>query len=64
MTNTTLNVQGMSCGHCANSVVGNVGQLDGVETVIGSFTRRKVDITFDLGKVNLKNITEVIEDVA
>ena len=29
----TLNVNGMSCGHCVKSVEGSVGALEGVEQV-------------------------------
>ena len=30
MEKVTLNVQGMSCGHCVNAVEGSVGKLNGV----------------------------------
>lgn len=30
MENVTLNVKGMSCGHCVKAVEGSVGALDGV----------------------------------
>ncbi|SDI56786.1 copper chaperone CopZ [Natribacillus halophilus] len=62
MTNKTLNVQGMSCGHCVSSIEGNVGELYGVETVKVNLEGGKVDVTFDPDKVELKNITEVIEE--
>lgn len=62
MTEKTLKVQGMSCGHCISSIEGNVGQLSGVETVKVHLEDGNVDVTFDAEKVNLKDITEVIED--
>ncbi|GIN73338.1 copper chaperone CopZ [Bacillus sp. J14TS2] len=62
MTNKTLNVQGMSCGHCVNSIEGSVGDLNGVETVKVHLQAGKVDVTFDPEKVDLKDITEVIEE--
>lgn len=62
MENKTLNVQGMSCGHCVNSIEGNVGELDGVESVKVHLEDGKVDVTFHTDKVNLKEITEVIEE--
>ncbi|WP_339183955.1 copper chaperone CopZ [Oceanobacillus sp. FSL W7-1293] len=62
MENKTLNVQGMSCGHCVNSIEGNVGELDGVESVKVHLEDGKVDVTFHANKVNLKEITEVIEE--
>ncbi|WP_152656545.1 copper chaperone CopZ [Oceanobacillus sp. CFH 90083] len=62
MENITLNVQGMSCGHCVNSIEGNVGELDGVESVKVHLEDGKVDVTFNSEKVNVKEITEVIEE--
>jgi copper chaperone len=46
MDNVKLVVKGMSCGHCVNSIEGNVGKLNGVQFV----------------KVHLKEVTKVIED--
>ena len=62
MENKTLNVQGMSCGHCVNSIEGNVGELDGVESVKVHLEDGQVDVTYHADKVNLKEITEVIEE--
>lgn len=62
MENITLNVQGMSCGSCVNSIEGSVGQLDGVESVKVHFRDGKIDVTFDRNKVKLKAIAEVIEE--
>jgi copper chaperone CopZ len=30
MTTTSYKVTGMTCGHCANAVTGELGRLDGV----------------------------------
>ncbi|WP_257345740.1 copper chaperone CopZ [Pseudalkalibacillus decolorationis] len=62
MTNTTLVVQGMSCGHCVSSIEGNVGKLNGIETVKVHLKDGKVDVKFNPEKVSLKEITEVIEE--
>ncbi|MFD1416642.1 copper chaperone CopZ [Oceanobacillus jeddahense] len=62
MTNKTLNVQGMSCNHCVNSIEGSVGELNGVKSVKVHLQEAKVDIAFDEEKVDLKEITEVIEE--
>ncbi|WP_339227422.1 copper chaperone CopZ [Oceanobacillus sp. FSL K6-2867] len=62
MENKSLNVQGMSCGHCVNSIEGSVGKLNGVEMVKVYLQDEKVDVTFDPEKVELKDITEVIEE--
>ncbi|WP_057913590.1 copper chaperone CopZ [Peribacillus muralis] len=62
MENVTLNVSGMSCGHCVNAVEGNVGKLDGVESVKVHLDSGKVDVAFDHGKVSLEKIKETIDD--
>ena len=62
MADKTLHVQGMSCGHCVNSIEGSVGELNGVETVKVHLQDGQVDVTFDPKKVDLKDITEVIEE--
>ncbi|MEC2074505.1 copper chaperone CopZ [Metabacillus fastidiosus] len=62
MEQVTLNVQGMSCGHCINSIEGNVGKLNGVASVKVHLDKGKVDVTFDSTTVTLKEITDVIED--
>ncbi|USK62396.1 copper chaperone CopZ [Peribacillus asahii] len=62
MENVTLNVSGMSCGHCVNAVEGNVGKLDGVESVNVHLETGKVDVVFDSAKVSLEKIKETIDD--
>lgn len=62
MEQVTLNVQGMSCGHCVNSIEGNVGKLKGVESVKVHLSEGKVDVKFDSNTVSLNEITDVIEE--
>lgn len=62
MEQVTLNVQGMSCGHCVNSIEGEVGKLKGVQSVKVHLDQGKVDVTFDSNAMNLKEIKDVIED--
>ncbi|MFS0728299.1 copper chaperone CopZ [Paenibacillus sp. 1P07SE] len=62
MEQATLTVQGMSCGHCVNSIEGEVGKLDGVSAVKVHLQEGKVDVTFNGDQVNLQAITEVIEE--
>ena len=62
MEHVTLNVSGMSCGHCVNAVEGNVGKLAGVESVKVHLETGKVDVAFDKEKVSLEKIKETIDD--
>lgn len=58
----TLQVQGMSCGHCVNAVEGSVGKLDGVEQVKVHLETGKVDVSFNDEKVTVEKIKETIDD--
>lgn len=58
----TLNVEGMSCGHCVNSIESNVGELSGVGDVQVHLQEGKVDVSYDIAKVEVKDITDVIEE--
>lgn len=62
MENATLNVNGMSCGHCISSIEGNVGELNGVESVKVHLEDGKVDVSFNAEKISLQDITDEIED--
>lgn len=62
MENVTLNVKGMSCGHCVKSVEGSVGALDGVNEVKVNLDAGQVDVSFDNGKVTVDKIKEAIDD--
>ncbi|PAV28717.1 copper-binding protein [Virgibacillus profundi] len=58
----TLNVQGMTCGHCKMSVEGALNKLDGVAAAEVNLDAGNVDITFDESKVNVDAMKEAIED--
>ncbi|HOV26923.1 MAG TPA: copper chaperone CopZ [Pseudobacteroides sp.] len=58
----TLNVDGMSCSHCENSVKKAVGALDGVGSVTVDLKSKKVTIEFDPAIVNIDMIKNAIED--
>lgn len=62
MENVTLNVKGMSCGHCVKAVEGSVGALDGVKEVKVDLEAGKVDVAFNNEKVTLAQIKETIDD--
>ncbi|MGD8192706.1 cation transporter [Brevibacillus ginsengisoli] len=60
MQNTVLKVEGMSCGHCVNSVetalknIGATGKVD--------LASKTVSVQYDESKLNLEAIKEAIED--
>lgn len=62
MQTVTLNVQGMSCGHCVKAVEGSVGELAGVSEVKVNLADAKVEVAFDESQVSLEQIKETIDD--
>ncbi|CAM3219119.1 copper chaperone CopZ [Filibacter tadaridae] len=59
---TTLNVSGMTCGHCVKAVENSVGALEGVENVKVNLESNSVEIDYQADTVNLTQITDTIED--
>lgn len=62
MEKVTLNVQGMSCGHCVKAVEGSVGKLNGVSNVKVHLENGTVDIEYNAEVVTLESIKETIDD--
>ncbi len=62
MKQATLNVPGMSCGSCVNKIEGNVGKVNGVESVKVQLMERKVAVRFNESVVDLEEIKSVIKD--
>lgn len=62
MEKVTLNVKGMSCGHCINAIESNVGELSGVSKVAVNLSDGKVDVEYNPTEVSLDAIKETIDD--
>jgi copper chaperone len=62
MEKVTLNVEGMSCGHCVKAVEGSVGGLKGVSSVKVDLENKKVDVEYNSAEVTLDAIKETIDD--
>lgn len=60
MKTITLQVEGMSCNHCVNSIEGAVAEL-GAEAKV-DLGAKSVTVTFDEGQVTEQSIKETIED--
>lgn len=59
MSNTILQVQGMSCGHCVKSVESAVKEIGAVAKV--DLEKGAVSVDFDESKVTIAAIKEAIE---
>ncbi|TJY40747.1 copper chaperone CopZ [Cohnella pontilimi] len=60
MQSVTLQVKGMSCGHCVKSVEGAVKNLGGTAEV--DLASGQVAVRYDDSQVKLEAIKEAIED--
>jgi len=60
MSQVTLNVQGMSCGHCVSSIQKALGEV-GAEGQV-DLASKKVSISYDENKVSLNQLKEAIEE--
>jgi copper chaperone len=60
MRHITLNISGMSCGHCLNAVNQALGRLPGVE--IESVRIGRADLRYDEALTSAEAITGAITD--
>ncbi len=62
MTQSVLNVEGMSCSHCVNAVTKAVTALEGVSGVNVDLEGKKVTVDYEEGQVSLDSIKDAIEE--
>ena len=61
MTRTTLNVVGMSCGHCKTAVEGELGKLEGVEHSEADVETGAVEVRFDEERATTDDLRGAVE---
>ena len=59
---TTLDVRGMTCGHCEKAVKGALEALNGVNSVEVHLTAGKVDVSYDDALVEISAMRAAIEE--
>ncbi len=62
MTQVTLSVPDISCGHCKTSIEGAVAPIDGVAKAEVSINDRTVAVEYDPAQVELSSIVTAIDD--
>ena len=62
MTDKTLSVEGMSCGHCKAAVEGELSKLSGVREANADIERGTVEISYDEGTVTTEDLKGAIEE--
>jgi copper chaperone len=62
MTEKTLRVPDMSCGHCKAAVEGELSKLSGVERANADVERGTVEVSYDDSKVSTEQLKGAIEE--
>ncbi|MBD7963811.1 copper chaperone CopZ [Fictibacillus norfolkensis] len=62
METKTLDVEGMTCGHCKAAVTNALNELNGVKNVVVHLETGKVEVELDSSKVTDAEMREAIED--
>ncbi|RSK26678.1 copper chaperone [Bacillus sp. HMF5848] len=62
MEKTTLNVSGMTCGHCEKAVKTALSNLEGVASVNVSLQAGTVEVEYDTAKVSVQSLKDAVED--
>jgi len=62
MKKIIINVEGMSCAHCANAVTKAVGSLEGVSNVQVNLEEKTATVEYDSDKISLEDIKAVLEE--
>ncbi len=62
MTEKTLRVPDMSCGHCKAAVEGELNKLSGVERANADVEKGTVEVTYDEGTVTTEDLKGAIAE--
>jgi copper chaperone len=62
MAQTTLKVQGMTCGHCKASVEGALQELTGVTKAEVNLEEGTVSVSYDESDVTIEGMHEAVEE--
>ncbi|WP_010530268.1 copper chaperone CopZ [Lentibacillus jeotgali] len=59
---TTLDVKGMTCGHCESAVKGALEGIEGVQGVEVSLDTGKVNVIYDEAIANIESMRAAVEE--
>ena len=63
MANQTLNVEGMTCDHCVQTIKEAVNNLVGINRVEVDLENKQVAVEYDKALVKLDSITDKIVEI-
>ena len=62
MSEKTLRVPDMHCGHCKAAVEGELSKLSGVQRANADLEKGTVEVSYDEGKVSTEDLRGAIEE--
>ena len=62
MTEKTLRVPDMHCGHCKAAVEGELSKLSGVQIANADVEKGTVEVSYDEGTVSTEDLKDAIEE--
>jgi copper chaperone len=62
MTDKTLDVTGMSCGHCKAAVESELNKLSGVKGANADVEKGTVEVSYDEARVTTEDLKGAIEE--
>jgi copper chaperone CopZ len=63
MTNKTVRVPNISCGHCVMTIEREVGRVEGVRSVKADRATQEVTVTWDPAATDWESIARVMRDI-
>ncbi|MCO5382843.1 MAG: cation transporter [Methanosarcina barkeri] len=63
ITQETIKVEGMSCGHCEMRVKKAVEAVEGVRKAEVNLQNKQLTVEFEEGKTNLKKVKAAVREV-
>jgi len=63
MIHKNIQVEGMTCGHCVETVTQAVNSLDGISQVLVDLDKKQVSVDFDENRTNGDAISSKITEV-
>lgn len=63
MTSRTVEVPGISCGHCVRTIEREVAEVAGVQAVSADAATRKVHVEWDEARTSWEEIHRLLEEI-
>ena len=62
MATTVLNVPDISCEHCEKTIVGALGPVAGISSVVVDIPAKQVTVEYDAERVTLEQMKDVLQE--